>query len=121
RIAARLFAAASYDVFPELSARVRRFVYSPLGILVLAALTALLCGFFLHPQGFVLCGGVVAVILLGILWPWLNLRGLQATMSFKRTRASEGDGVDVSVELRSHLPWSAWGLAVRGGFRSRAA
>lgn len=65
RIAAWLRALATYDVFPEFSAKVRRLLYNPLGVLILAALTALLCGLFLHPQGFVLFGGVLAVVLLG--------------------------------------------------------
>jgi hypothetical protein len=58
-------ALATYDCFPEFSKEVRRFVYHPLGVLTLAALASLLCGLFLHSQGLVLCGGVLAVIALG--------------------------------------------------------
>lgn len=106
---------ATHDCFPELSNRVRRFVYHPLGVLTLAAAASLLCGLFLHSQGFVLCGGVLAVITLGVIWPWLTLRGLAGSVAFDRPRASEGDAVEVRLTLRNRLPWSAWGLAVRGG------
>jgi uncharacterized protein (DUF58 family) len=112
---------ATYDLFPEFSARVRRLLYNPLGVLVLAALTALLCGLFLHPQGFVLSGGVLAVVLLGVAWPWLSLRGIHGLISFERSRACEGDRVEVCLTLRNRLPWSAWGLAVRDGFTRQAA
>ncbi len=111
-----LRSATTYDVFPEFSARVRRLFYNPLGVLILAALAALLCGLFLHPQGFVLGGGVLAVIVLGIVWPWLSLRGLTGSIAFDRVRVSEGDPVEVCLTLRNRLPWSAWGLAVRYGF-----
>lgn len=111
-----LRALATYDCFPEFSKKVRRFVYHPLGVLTLAALASLLCGLFLHSQGFVLCGGVLAVVALGVIWPWLSLRGLGGSVAFDRTRASEGDTVEVRLMLRNRLPWSAWGLAVRGGF-----
>jgi uncharacterized protein (DUF58 family) len=116
RIGVWLRALATYDLFPEFSARVRRLFYNPLGVLIGAALTALLCGLFLHAQGFVLFGGVLAVIVLGVAWPWLSLRGLHGSIAFERGRASEGERVEVCLTLRNRLPWSAWGLAVRDGF-----
>jgi uncharacterized protein (DUF58 family) len=116
RIGSWLRALATYDLFPTFSARVRRLLYNPLGVLLLAALVALLCGLFLHQHGFVLSGGVLAVIVLGIACPWLNLRGLRGSVSFERSRASEGERVEVWLTLRNRLPWAAWGLAVRGGF-----
>jgi uncharacterized protein (DUF58 family) len=107
---------ATYDFFPTFSARVRRFVYNPLGVLLLAATVALLCGFFLHAQGFILFGGVMTVVALGVVWPWLSLRGLSGTLAFDRDRLEEGEAVEVRLTLRNRLPWVAWGLAVRGGF-----
>ena len=115
-IACRLRAAATYDFFPRFSAKVRRLLYNPLSVLILASLAALCCGLFLHRQGLVLCGGVWAVLLLGLLWPWVTLRGLRASIAFERRQVSEGDRVEVILTLRNRLPWSAWGLAVRGGF-----
>jgi hypothetical protein len=111
-----LRALATYDVFPAISAKVRRLLYNPLGVLLLAALTALLCGLFLHAQGFVLLGGLLSVMLAGLACPWLSLRGLRGALSFGQPRASEGDRVEVRLTLRNRLPWAAWGLAVRGGF-----
>jgi uncharacterized protein (DUF58 family) len=116
RVGCWLRALATYDVFPTFSAKVRRLLYNPLGVLVLAALAALLCGLFLHRQGLVLLAGILAVILLGITWPWLSLRGLLGSISFGRTRASEGERVEVCLTLHNRVPWSAWGLAMRGGF-----
>lgn len=107
---------ATYDFAPRFSAKVRRLVYHPLGVLTLAALASLLCGLFLHVNGFVLCGGVLAVVALGVVWPWLSLRGIVGTVAFDRTRVSEGEGVEVRLTLRNRLPWPAWGLAVRDGF-----
>jgi uncharacterized protein (DUF58 family) len=120
RIGALLRALATYDVFPEFGAKVRRLLYNPLGVLILAALAALLCGLFLQAQGFVLLGGVLAVVVLGVAWPWLSLRGMHGTISFERSRAREGEKVDVCLTLRNRLPWAAWGLAVRDGFTRQA-
>jgi uncharacterized protein (DUF58 family) len=109
-------ALTSYDIFPDFSAKVRRWFYNPFGVLIFSALAALLCGLFLHAQGFVLLGGVSAVIVLGLAWPWLSLRGLDGSISFDRSRACEGEQVEICLTLRNRLLWSVWGLAVRGGF-----
>ncbi|HEY1380091.1 MAG TPA: DUF58 domain-containing protein [Gemmataceae bacterium] len=117
----RLRALATHDFFPGFSARVRRLVCNPLGVLLLAALASLLCGLFLHAQGFALCGGVLAVVALGVAWPWLSLRGLAGTVAFDRARATEGDVVEVRLTLRNRIPWAAWGLAVWDGFGGGAS
>ena len=109
-------ALVEYDFAPKFSAKVRWFVYHPLGVLTIAAFTSFLCGLFIHSQGFVLSGGVLAVVALGVIWPWLSLRGLVGSISFDRLRAYEGDFVEVRFTLRNRFPWPAWGLAVRGGF-----
>lgn len=120
RIGACLYAMVTRDVFPDFSTRARRVLYNPLGVLVLGALASLLCGLLLHSQGFALCGGVVAVIAVGIAWPWLTLRGLHGSICFDRSRASEGETTEACLTLGSRLPWSAPGLSVRGGFTAPA-
>lgn len=111
-----LHAIATYDFLPRFSAQVRRFLYNPLGVLLAAGASSLLCGLLLQPQVFVLSGGILAVLAFGVLWPWLSLRGLSGSVAFDRTRASEGEAVEVCLILRNLLPWSAWALAVRAGF-----
>src|ERR1041385_6082128 len=115
RIGSWLRGLATRDFFPGFSAKVRRVLYNPLGVLLLAGTASLLCGLFLHSKGFVLCGGVLAVIALGVIWPWLSLRGVAGTVAFDHVRASEGETVEVRLTLRNRLPWSALGLAVRDG------
>jgi uncharacterized protein (DUF58 family) len=107
---------STYDVFPAFSARVRRWVYHPLGILSGAAVVAVLCGFCLHPQGFALAGGIGLILILGVTWPWLCVRGMTGRLEFASARASEDESVSVRLTVRNGWPWPAWGLAVRGGW-----
>jgi uncharacterized protein (DUF58 family) len=116
----RFRALATYDVFPEFSVHVRRFVLHPLGVLLMAALASLVCGFFLHAQGFVLAGALLAVLAFGVVWPWVSLAGLVGSVGFDRARVSEGESVEVHLALRNLLPWPAIGLAVKAGFGSDA-
>ncbi|MCS7269599.1 MAG: DUF58 domain-containing protein [Gemmataceae bacterium] len=114
------YRAAHYDVFPELSAKVRRFIYTPLGILVAASVVAFLCGLAIHPRVFALGGGLLAVVALGSGWPWLTLRGIRSSITFERLRATEGETIKASVTVVNHWPWPAWGLALQGGFLQTA-
>jgi uncharacterized protein (DUF58 family) len=117
RLGAGFQAIATYDAFPNFSAKVRRVFFNPLGVLILAALAALLCGLYLHPQGFALLGGLLLVILLGITWPRLSLLGLRGSIGFDRGRCSEGERIGANATLSNRLPWTAYGLAIEGGFQ----
>jgi uncharacterized protein (DUF58 family) len=94
-----------------------RWAKTPLGCLGLAALASGMCGTFLHQQGFVVLFGVLAVTAVGLIWPWLSVRGLSGSLSFDRARCREGEPVAVRLTLRNRMPWGAWGVAVKGGFR----
>jgi uncharacterized protein (DUF58 family) len=108
---------ATVDVFPEFSKKVRTLLYNPLGVLICTALVALLCGFFLHWQCFLLFGSVLSVIVLGSAWPFLTLRMIRGTISFERRRATEGERVQSWLTIRNRMFWPAYGLAMREGLR----
>jgi uncharacterized protein (DUF58 family) len=109
---------ATVDVCPAFSKRVRVLLYNPLGVLICTALVALLCGFFLHWQCFVLFGSVLSVIALGSAWPYLTLRMIRGTISFERRRATEGERVRSWLTICNKMFWPAYGLVMHGGPRS---
>lgn len=97
-----------------------RWARTPLGSLGLAAVVSALCGMFLHPQGFVVGFGVLGVTALGLGWPWMSVRGLTGTLDFDRARCREGESVLLRFTLRNRMPWTAWGVSVRGALGSLA-
>jgi hypothetical protein len=110
-----LLAAGSHDFCPGLN----RYVYwlkQPIGWFVLAALASLLVAVVLGPQGWVLFAGIVAVTLLGVLWPALAMRGLSAELTFDRRRATEQQPVRVKLTVSNRWPLPIWGLALDRGF-----
>jgi uncharacterized protein (DUF58 family) len=109
----KLEAVVSHDHLPIIHPSLRR-VRTPLGSLILAAIASALCGLILHPQGFAVSAGLLVVIVLGITWPWLAVRGLSGVLSFDRDRTRERIAIGARLTLRNRLPWSAWGLILEG-------
>jgi uncharacterized protein (DUF58 family) len=104
------------DFFPEISSVIRRCVYHPLGVLVLAALVSAVCGCFLHAQLFVLTAGLIALMACGLLWPMVALRGVEARVGVEPARAGEGEECEIRLRFDNAWPWPAWGLTVANGF-----
>lgn len=94
-----------------------RWTRQPVTWLVAATIVTLLFGLFLQPMGLWLSAGILCVVLLGLIWPWLALRGVDCRMRFSEVRTTEGESVTVTLTLLNRWPWPLWGLAIVGGFR----
>ena len=93
-----------------------KWLRSPVTILAQAMIASVLCGLFVHPQGFLLAFALGAVLTVGVVWPWLSLRGVTGTLTFENARTREGEPVTAVVSIKHPLPWGLWGLAVDAGF-----
>lgn len=116
---ARVAAGLHYDFCPWAN----RWVYwlkNPLWSLVLATATALGCGIFVNTSVFILAGALAGVLMLGIAWPWLSLRGIRAELSFEHPRGREGSPVKATLKVHNRFPWPALGLVLERGL-TRAA
>ncbi len=106
----------NYDFCPWAN----RFVYwmrHPLGFMAVTGILSACCAVFLNAYAWMAVAGVSIVLLLGTVWPWVALKGLEARLSWESPRTREGDAVRVRLSLRNRCPWPVWGIAVRGGFR----
>lgn len=96
-----------------------RYAYwlkSPLGVLGLGALAALLCGLFVAPQGYVVLAAIAAVLATGLAWPKVGIRGLECEIAFAAPRAREGKPTPVEVRITNRWPFPVWGLVIEDGF-----
>ena len=110
----------TYDFCPWAN----RFVYwvrEPIGFLGVAGLVALCCAMFLSAFAWMAVAGVAVVLVLGTIWPWVALRGLEARLTWESPRAREGESAQVRLTMRNRCPWPVWGITVRGGFREDGA
>jgi len=104
-----------HDFCPSMN----QFVYwlkNPLWTLLLAVVGTVLCGFFVNPQVFALTAILCAVFVLGVVWPWIVVRGLTCRIRFESTRTQENHPIAVRVSITNRWPWPVWGLALEQGF-----
>jgi uncharacterized protein (DUF58 family) len=90
-----------------------KWMRRPATVLATAAVTALLCGLYLHPRALILGAGLAAVLAAGVAWPWLSVVGLTGELSFEASRVREGRPTTTRLAIRNRAPWGAWGLAIR--------
>lgn len=96
-----------------------RYVYwikSPLGVLVILAAVSLAMGLFVTPQGYVLLLTTLVIVGLGVVWPWIGLRGIGCELTFRTLRCREGDKAETVVEIVNRWPIPVWGLSIENGF-----
>ncbi|MEX1041267.1 MAG: DUF58 domain-containing protein [Pirellulaceae bacterium] len=108
-----------YLLTTDFTPSANRYVYwlkTPLGVLVLTALASLLMGLFVTPQGYILLAASCGVIALGIIWPWVGLRGIHCRLRFDVRRCKEQEQVKVILEVANRWPFPVWGLAIQNGF-----
>lgn len=99
---------------------------TPMGVLAVGALSALLCGVFVAPQGYAIFAAIMGVIVLGLVWPWIAMKGIHARLEFSASRGREGKETVADFVVVNRWPWPVWGLAVSdslltGGVESEAA
>ena len=115
----RVQATANHDFCPWAN----RYVYwlkQPIGWFVIAASASLLIGLTLAPQGIVMFAAIMAFMLMGVLWPWIEMRGLGCRLRFVKSRLREGESVRIRLDIVNRWPWPVRGLAIERGFFAEA-
>ncbi|MEX0820432.1 MAG: DUF58 domain-containing protein [Pirellulaceae bacterium] len=101
-----------------------KYVYwlkQPIGWFVVGAAAALLVAVFLAPHAWIMFGSLVVVMLLGVAWPSLAMRGATAEIIFDCRRCRKGDRTQVRLAIHNHWPWPLYGLAITKGFLIEAS
>ena len=84
-----LLVAANRDFCP-CAERYVGWLRQPLGWLVIAAAASLLLGLTLGSQGLVMFAVIAAFVAMGVLWPWVTMRGITSEVRFRRSPSPGG-------------------------------
>ena len=96
-----------------------QYVYwmkKPVGWVVAGTVFSALVGYFIGPQGYILMWALLALLLLGVVWPWLSMKGLSCKLFFQQSRTHEGETCKVILEVTNRWPVPAFGLMLSGNF-----
>jgi uncharacterized protein (DUF58 family) len=106
---------ANYDFCPNLN----RYVYwmkRPIGWVVAAIAFSILIGIFVGPQGYVLAAAFVALLVLGLVWPWISMKGIRCSLVLPREEMHENSPTEVVFKVANYWPLPVFGMIVEGDF-----
>lgn len=92
-----------------------RYVYwlkEPVGWFVAGAFFSTLVGIYLSPIGWTVAGSLVALIAVGLAFPWLAVRWTHCSLAPVTPAVHEGENCELELTVRNRLPVPVWGLMV---------
>lgn len=115
RLMASVLRMANYDFCPNLN----QYVYwlkQPIGWVVTACLFSILIGLFVGPQGYVLAVAFFALLILGLVWPWLSMKAIRCSLTIPDGPMQENESGELVFSVRNYWPIPVFGLMVEGDF-----
>ena len=103
------------DFCPQLN----RYVYwmkHPGGWVVIGILISLLAGVLISPKGYFIAFGLLALFAIGLVWPWISLRGLRTELVIPQGKLWENETLEVQFRVRNYWPLPVFGLIIEGDF-----
>lgn len=106
---------ANHDFCPQ----VNPYVYwlkKPVVWVVAAIIFSLLVGLMIGPQGYVMAIAFLTLLLLGLVWPWLSMRGIRCQLILPDDRMWENRNVNMIFRVQNFWPLPIIGMMVEGDF-----
>ena len=105
----------NYDFCPWFN----KYVYwlkKPFGWMISGVFTLGLAGFLISPQAFAFMWALIGLIVVGVAWPWISMKGVTCVLKFNQSRSSENEPIIATLEIVNRWPVSIFGLMVEGQF-----
>ena len=96
-----------------------RYVYwlkKPIGWVVTAILFSILIGLFVGPQGYILASAFFGLLILGLVWPWLSMKGIRCRLTIANGPMKENEEGEIVLRVRNYWPVPVFGLIFEGDF-----
>lgn len=119
-ISARIVELLSTDFCPSAN----RYVYwlkEPVGWFFVALVASGLVGAFLSPTGWTIAAGILAVLFLGLGFPWIATRCIRCEISCEDVAIHEGDTAHLVLKVANRLPIPVIGLVIEDYFETRTS
>ena len=106
---------ANYDFCPRWNS-IFRYLKEPVGWVVVAIAFSMLVGVLVGPQGYVLAFAFTTLLILGVAWPWISMRGLHCRLVLPDRRTSEDQPIEIEFRVKNNWPLPVFGVMVKGDF-----
>jgi len=114
-IGCKILSAANHDFCPSCNWMID-WCKQPIGWVVAAIGFSFLVGLQVGPQGYVLCFGFIALLILGLVWPWISMKGVACELMIPEVRLREGESLTLVFRVRNFWPLPIFGMMVKGDF-----
>ncbi len=71
-------------------------------------------GVTVSPLALSMAAGLLALLAIGLAYPWLAVRLARCELASQRTEVEEDETHEVVVRVRNRCPWPLWGLIIEG-------
>ena len=115
RLLSKLLKFANYDFCPGANP----FVYwlkSPVGWVVAAIGFSIAVGLFIGPQGYILASAFAALLVIGMVWPWISMKGIKCQLILPNGELREGDEAEIVFRVQNYWPIPVFGVMINGDF-----
>ena len=106
---------ANYDFCPKWNSLLC-YLKEPVGWVVVAIVFSLLVGVLVGPQGYVLAFAFTTLLILGVVWPWISMRGIHCHLVLPDRRTSENQAIEIEFRVKNRWPLPIFGMMVKGDF-----
>ena len=72
--------------------------------MVVAIAFSMLVGVLVGPQGYVLAFAFTTLLILGVAWPWISMRGLHCRLVLPDRRTSEDQPIEIEFRVKNNWP-----------------
>ncbi len=115
RLALNFLKFANRDFCPGAN-QYTRWIKQPIGWVVGAIMFSILVGLFVGPQGYILASAFTALLILGLVWPWLSMRGIRCTATMPDGQLLENKAFEITFRVQNYWPIPVFGMMVKGDF-----
>ncbi|GEM_PF-2027988 len=101
------------DLFPD-GTQYFAWLRGPVGWFALLGVFSILVGLMVGQQGWIVLGICLAIVVLGIVWPWIQVRCIRAELHWSKAIVSEDEQVTIILQVRNRYPIPVWGFRIFG-------
>ncbi len=92
------------------------WIKQPIGWVIGAIMFSVLVGVFVGSQGYVLATAFGALLIVGLVWPWVSMKGVRCTLLVPDHQLRENQEFEITFKVQNYWPIPVFGLMVKGNF-----